>query len=305
MHVAVVHNPDAGDGATSREQLESAISRQGHTVNYWDTRRPDWTDAFCRTYDLVVAAGGDGTVGNVITHAVGKDVTVAVLPLGTANNIARALGLPVDLPLGLIETWVRGRTVLFDVPQAGSGAEARRFVEDFAGGFLASFFLAADGPGADDGSHDGLWNRFLAAVSKTRSAPWTIAVDGRDISTDCIGVHAMNIPTVGPVLPLAPDADPSDGLLDVVLVRSEDVEVVERYARDRKSHAAPTLRSLTTVRGRRVTAVPPSDHELALDDSVVPRERPGARWSVELDGVHATVLVPATPGGQHRGFGER
>ena len=48
-------------------------------------------------YDLVVAAGGDGTVGAVASHLTGTELPLAILPLGTANDVARSLYLPMDV----------------------------------------------------------------------------------------------------------------------------------------------------------------------------------------------------------------
>ena len=53
-----------------------------------------WRD---QGYDLVIAAGGDGTVGSVATQLVGSGVPLAILPLGTANDVARSLYVPMDV----------------------------------------------------------------------------------------------------------------------------------------------------------------------------------------------------------------
>ena len=53
-----------------------------------------WHD---RAYDLVIAAGGDGTIGSVATQLAGSGVPLAILPLGTANDVARSLHMPMDV----------------------------------------------------------------------------------------------------------------------------------------------------------------------------------------------------------------
>lgn len=64
--------------------------------------------------DIVVAAGGDGTVSSVADRLVGKNVQLGVLPLGTLNHLAKDLGIPLDLD-GAVDTICAGRTVRIDV----------------------------------------------------------------------------------------------------------------------------------------------------------------------------------------------
>ncbi len=47
--------------------------------------------------DAVVAAGGDGTLGTVATHLAGSGLPLGILPMGTSNDVARSLGVPLDL----------------------------------------------------------------------------------------------------------------------------------------------------------------------------------------------------------------
>ncbi len=72
---------------------------------------------------LVIAAGGDGLVGGVITHIVGSNLPLGILPLGTANDIARSLGLPLDLQQAVMVI-AQGRTTTIDIGIAHPAEQA-------------------------------------------------------------------------------------------------------------------------------------------------------------------------------------
>ena len=74
-------------------------------MRYQSTKK-SWKKAIQLPADLFIAAGGDGTVAEVIHEAAGTGVPVALLPIGTANNIARSLGIVGDAR----EIIDRGRT---------------------------------------------------------------------------------------------------------------------------------------------------------------------------------------------------
>lgn len=69
----------------------------GHLVTDPTTLDETMIACIARAPDLLVLGGGDGTISTNVRHLVGTDVALAVLPLGTANSFARALGLPLDL----------------------------------------------------------------------------------------------------------------------------------------------------------------------------------------------------------------
>ncbi|MCW2879609.1 MAG: diacylglycerol kinase, catalytic region [Sphaerisporangium sp.] len=68
--------------------------------------------------DLLVIGGGDGTLSEAVKHAAHRDVALGVLPLGTTNNFARSLGLPLDLALA-VKVFSRGKVADIDLGMAG------------------------------------------------------------------------------------------------------------------------------------------------------------------------------------------
>ncbi len=144
-----------------------------------------------------------------------------MLPLGTANNIARSLGLDVDDPWSEIAAWggAARRPVAFDVAVVDTGDRAHPFVESFGGGFVAAALSAADDATdtVEDGNEHGR-RHLLETFERLEPAWWSLVVDGQDRSGEYLAVEVMNVPTVGPILPLAPSASPHDGRLDIVCI---------------------------------------------------------------------------------------
>ena len=95
-----------------------------------------------------------------------------------------------------------------------------------------------------------------------------MALDGRDLTGDYVLLETMNIRSIGPNLCLAPDADPGDGLLDIVLVSDHEREKLTRYLTER---IAGKKRSpeLTVHRGRHLH-IECDELRVHIDDDIWP-----------------------------------
>src|SRR5689334_24657711 len=92
MRIALIHNPNSGR-RVSIESLRELIEREGHQLVRVIEHASDGAALADPPAELVVAAGGDGTVAEAVRLVAGRHLPLAVLPLGTANNIAFTLGL--------------------------------------------------------------------------------------------------------------------------------------------------------------------------------------------------------------------
>lgn len=226
LHVTLLHNPASGSEQHSREELLSAIENAGHRVVAQFSKSSELQASLPNRgrCDLVVVAGGDGTVGRAALSLVGSRLPMAILPLGTANNISRTLGIHGNLR-HIISTWDDAAECAFDVGTLRTGNKTSHFAEAFGLGIFPKVIREADAqiePSTPDASLERDLSLFLAAVHDTQTRMYRIDINGRDFSGRYLLVQVMNIPFLGPNLKLAPASDPCDGQLDVVLVGDAD-----------------------------------------------------------------------------------
>jgi len=230
MRITLIHNPKAGDARHGKDQLMAALAEAGHHATYQSTKEPGFKKALKQPADLVLAAGGDGTIGKVAFRLIDSGIPLSVLPLGTANNLARALGF-VASPEEIIARLEGGKKQVFDVGLATGAWGDRYFFEGVGGGLLADYVRAAKKEEKQNGKaeklskeqqmarHGALLRRMLHDYPARQ---WKIEIDGRDISGRYILWEAMNIRSVGPALHLAPRAETRDGRFDFVCARAAD-----------------------------------------------------------------------------------
>jgi diacylglycerol kinase family enzyme len=266
-----MHQPGAGTGSHGRGTLEEALAAAGHRATYRSMEAEGWRTALDEPADLVAVAGGDGTVARVLVAAAGRGVPVAVIPLGSANNIAHSLGYPGGDPdpAAAAARWPAAPRRAFDIGSLGD----EPVVESMGGGVMAELLRRAGGAGGSpDGAAKLRRGRALLAdaLEDAPLRPWRIALDGRDLSGSYLAVEAMNIGTVGANVRLAGGADPGDGLLDLVLVGAGERALMQGGA------------PLPALRGRRLRLEPPEGCPLHVDDDLWPPDGTAPDGALEL-----------------------
>jgi len=135
--ILVIFNPAASSGSKALAFRRFLDSRAGPNVTLAPTQGPgDATKlaAADQTHDLIVAAGGDGTINEVVNGITGK--TLGILPFGTVNVFAKELGIPAGLNAAwhVLET---GRIRTVDLGCAEFAGQTRLFVQLAGVGFDA------------------------------------------------------------------------------------------------------------------------------------------------------------------------
>jgi diacylglycerol kinase (ATP) len=169
-------------------------------------------DARKEGYNIVIACGGDGTVGEAAMGLIGSDVTLGILPLGSANNVARMMHVPFDLPeaakllrLGEIRNVDVGR------------CNGHYFLETAGVGLDAALFPILNQ--VDKGEFVRLIDVFRTFF-KFRPRHVTLVLDRRAVRVKALVVLVANGPYWGYSVPLAPDAKVDDRKFDVVVFRN-------------------------------------------------------------------------------------
>ncbi|HYY24709.1 MAG TPA: diacylglycerol kinase family protein [Candidatus Udaeobacter sp.] len=305
MKVTLIHNPDAGnEEQPSAQEILDLIREAGHAAVYQSAKDENWHSALENPGDIVTVAGGDGMVGKVAKRLIGRNIPIAVLPLGTANNIANTLGL-VDKPLDqLIAGWTAARRLDFDVGIANAPWGSSYFIEAVGVGLFADTMSRLNARSNIDLAHANDADEKISSVlemlnerlHRCRAMELKAALDGQDLSGEYILVEAMNIRTVGPNLYLSPEADPGDGLLDIICVSTDEQDKLSRYFAACLEGKSCSL-GLTARRGTQLQ-IEWQGFRVHIDDEAWPSAGPilptsAALIDVTLNSASVKFLIPA------------
>jgi diacylglycerol kinase (ATP) len=289
MRVSLLYNQDAGDGVSAMD-LRDEIQRLGHQVVHLAASPAAFAGTIDDSVDLAVAAGGDGTVRSAAVELTDRRVPLAILPFGTANNIALSLGLEGSLD-ALIRRWDHAARVPFDIGVARGPWGSRAFVESIGSGLMVEGIKAAQQEIDDIDDADrrlrGAVEVFRDVMAEIEPQPATLHIDGRRVTGDFLLVEIMNIGTVGPQLALAAGIDPRDGVLSVVTAQDAQRALLIDYLSDRIEGRASVL-ELPTERARQV--VVEGWNDIHIDDQTTPGAG-GTRVAVSIVPGAVTVLV--------------
>ena len=231
MDVALLTNPAARAGAHTGAAMRTAerLRAAGMRVSVMSGGSSEESSALLRTalevgVDAVVVAGGDGTVSLAIQELATTSVPLGIVPTGTGNDLATSLGIR-DLDAdGAADAVISGRTRTIDLARV-TRADGSCVLY---GTVLASGFDSK----VNDRANRMTWPRghmrytiaILAEFVALRGTPFEVELDldsgvAERIAGDLVMATVGNGRTYGGGIPICPDADLEDGLLDVTLER--------------------------------------------------------------------------------------
>ncbi|MFD7025500.1 diacylglycerol/lipid kinase family protein [Promicromonospora sukumoe] len=233
--VGIIWNPSK----TTKQALDTALDRAVHAERvdiekeWFETTKDDpGQGAAARAVeagaDVLVVAGGDGTVRAVAEHLAesGADVELGIVPLGTGNLLARNLRVPLLNPAAAFRRALSGEPRLIDVGWLEIDLEGGTERHGFA--VMAGFGLDAHMiTETDDDLKDKVgWLAYVESLGRALSASGTLGVkitaDGRELDRD--SAHTLLVGNCGMLqagITLLPDADPGDGELDLLVLSAE------------------------------------------------------------------------------------
>ena len=250
---------NASAGTADEENIEAAVAvlRAGADVAVEQCGDPADLDALLDGRDgrQVVLAGGDGSVHLLaaLLHRRGElsvEDPIGLLPLGTGNDLARTLGIPLDAGAAATAL-LTGRTRPLDLVVDDAGAVVVNVVHLGVGAEAAEQASALK---------DKLGKAAYAvgsAVAGVRTQGWAlrVEVDGEIVHDDepVLMVAVCNGRTIGGGAEIAPGAEPDDGLLDVVVATSTGPLARLGFGVAMRDGEHVDREDVLTVQGRRVT----------------------------------------------------
>lgn len=219
-HLTVLVNPTSGRGLGARlaEPVRDHLRTAGIDVRLLLTRDAEHAtqlaaEAVTEGVDGLVVVGGDGMVHLVAQSLAHTEVPLGVVPAGTGNDLARALGIPRTDPMAATDIVVAGQVRSLDAGTAGG----RMFTTVLCSGFDAR---------VAERTRTMSWPRgrrrydvaILAELRQLRPVPYTLELDGETWETEAFLVAAGNTASYGGGLRMCEGADPHDGLLEVAVI---------------------------------------------------------------------------------------
>jgi diacylglycerol kinase (ATP) len=254
MRFSLVVNPTSGKGraAAAADLATAGLTAAGHTVDRLVGVDGADAERLCRIaagndVDAIVAIGGDGMAHLALQACAGTATALGIIPTGTGNDLATALGLPVGDP-------ATSTTLLVDA--SVRTIDAVRCGDVWWACVLGTGFDAA----VNDRANRMRWPRgrrrydlaILAELRTYRPRRFVLAIDGMREEVDAMLVAIGNAPSYGGGMKVCPDAKLDDGLLDVVVIgpltRRRFLRLFPRVFAG--THVADP--SVTTYRGREV-----------------------------------------------------
>jgi diacylglycerol kinase (ATP) len=294
MRALLMHNPTAGSGHHSREELLGHLDAAGFSTRYISTDDDDYKTALAEgDAEIVIVAGGDGTVGKIARNIPNRKVTMAILPLGTANNVARSLGIKGE-PEALIRGLRDAPSKILDVGCATGPWGSWKFLESVGWGALAK--VVDTGVSDEDDDMDPQTKiargRELFAETLEGAEPSYVSfeIDGHRIEGDFVFVEILNIGMTGPRVMISPSAETGDALLDVVYLPAARKQEMIDWLR---SSPDETPIPLTEIKAKTATLLW-QDGPLRVDDETFDAPDKEAEVCVAIEPHRLHVCVPAT-----------
>ncbi len=273
----LIHNPVSGSarGGVLLRKVQAVLALKGVEVEPVATERAGHAEELARTlagkHATILVLGGDGTLSEaangVLSLPASKRPTLGFLPGGTGNDFLRDFGiLSIEDAARAIGA---GRTVAVDAVRA-----------QWDGGGRWSINVLASGLAAKAGARFGRSFRWMGKkgydvaaayeILTMSSCPTRLELDGRVVEGDFPLVFACNSVHTGGAMPMAPDADPCDGLLDVLYVHGLGklalLDLLATKLRKAKHVENPKV---TIERAARVRVAPRDPSPLLVDGEIM------------------------------------
>jgi diacylglycerol kinase family enzyme len=292
MRALLCRNPDAGVGGHTVEQMVDAAKLAGFKVEHCSTNAKNFPACLEHKTELIIAAGGDGTVAKVAKNMPDRSIPLAIFPLGHANDIARSFGIS-GAPHELAEHWKLDSWRPLHIGLARGDWGENRIVEALGVGVIAELMHAKALHKRSTAAKLDAGRRVLRDIlAEAEEIDIAVTIDGAPVPRDSIlGVEILNVEYTGPALPFLPPGFLTDGNLGIVIIRRDARESVLTWLKSPAERAIP----VHPLQGQTVE-LEWSGASLRLDDKAIDLADRRHNATVGIDETPVRLLVkPADP----------
>lgn len=223
----IIYNPTSGRELFKRhlpEVLEKLEKAGYETSCHATTGAGDATNAAQiaveRKYDLVIAAGGDGTINEVVNGLAEQEYrpTLGIIPVGTTNDFARAIGVPRNID-GACDVIVEGNSVPIDIGRIND----KYFVNIAGGGRLTELTYEVPSKLKTMLGQLAYYLKGMEMLPSIRPTEVSIEYDGKLFEGEIMLFLVSLTNSVGGFEKLAPDSSLNDGLFDLLILKKANL----------------------------------------------------------------------------------
>lgn len=297
--VNLLHNPSAGYEDHKKEELISLLEENGFEPRYSSIKK-DGTK-MDEKVDFIVSAGGDGTIRKITKELLDRKLSektwpIALLPLGTANNVAQTLEINGSTE-EIIQSWNDAEIKKFDVGKIDHLEGITFFLESLGYGIFPYLIKKMEKVSSEERSTPELEIRkaleiLHEIIFSYKPKDCKIKIDGVDHSGKYLLVEIMNTKLIGPNLFLSPHGDPGDGEFEIILIPEDDKEKLASYVAE-KLEGNEAVYTFRQYKAKNITISWEGTH-LHVDDQVL---KIGKNQEIEIELRKGLLefLVPAQP----------
>jgi diacylglycerol kinase family enzyme len=294
--INLLHNPTAGNEDHDEEGLTSLMEKNGFECQYSSLKK-DWKD-IDEKVDFIVAAGGDGTIRKITKQLLDRKLSektwpIALLPLGTANNIAQTLEIAGNTE-EIIQSWHHSHIKEFDVGRIRNLPKIEFFLESLGYGMFP--YLIKKMKKVEKKEIPTPEQEIKTALETLREIIFSyepkqcnLKIDGTDYSGKFLMTEIMNTKLIGPNLFLSPHGDPGDGEFEVIMIPEKDKEKLAAYVSD-KLNGIESPYTFRQLKAKEIVISWDGTH-MHVDDEVIKIDK-GVEIEIELRKGLLEFMVP-------------